>query len=124
MLGVVARPGAARQREIVARTLALGAQLLCGRPDERMEPVQCAGDAAECVADEIMSPYVGELVKQNRQAAIGGPVVAFGGKNDGGRDHAAGEWHSRVITPQESRRLIETESIGDFPQRREPFLRV
>ena len=70
MLGVVGGARPAGQREIVARTLALGPQLLGRGPDERMEPVHGAREPAERVAEEIMTPYMRQLVQQHRATPV------------------------------------------------------
>jgi hypothetical protein len=89
-----------------------------------MEPIQSASESAERVADEVVPSHVCKLVKQNCQTAIRGPVIALGGKNDGRRDDATRERHSRVVTPQQAWRLVETKSVGDFIEWCEPVLRV
>ena len=82
VLGVVCRPRAAREREIVARALALGAKLLGRLPHQRMEPVHRAGDAAQGVSDQIVAANVRELVQQYCATAIERPAIAFCRKND------------------------------------------
>src|SRR6185312_8218215 len=77
MLGVIRRTRAAHQGQIIARTLALGAQALCCRPDQRMKPVHSARDAAECMTDQIPAAHVRELVQQYRAAALRRPSLAL-----------------------------------------------
>ena len=120
MLGVIRRACTAGEREIVARALALGAQPLGSSPHEGMEPVNRAGQSAEGVTDEIVTANVGELMQKHGAPAIEGPRVAFGGKNDGGSEQTACKWHLRVFAAEQARRLVERESIRDFPERIEP----
>src|SRR5438045_3236263 len=97
MLGVIAGPRAAREREIIACTLALRAELLRRCPHQRMEPVNRACEAAECVACKIVTSHVRELVQQNGKATICSPVVAFRRQNNRRMKNSAGERHLRVF---------------------------
>src|SRR6266550_367223 len=120
MFGIVCRPCAACQREIIARALALGAKLLRCLPHERMEPVHRAGDAAERMSDEVVTAYVRELVQKHRAPAIERPPVALRGKNYCRFEKPACKRHVRIFAAEKSRRLVEREPIGDFPERSEP----
>src|SRR4029079_8999967 len=105
MLGVIACPCTTEQREIVTGTLALCAKLLRRGPDQWMKPVQCARDSAQRVTEEVVPADVRELVQQNCETTIGGPVITLGGKNDSRREQAARERHLCVITSQQPRWL-------------------
>ena len=63
VIGIIAGARAAGEHEIVAGALALGAEVARRRPDERMEPVERAGNPAKRVANEIAAPNVGQLVE-------------------------------------------------------------
>ncbi len=73
MLGVIACACTARESEVVAGSLAFVAELPGRCPDQRMEPVDGAGDSAERVADEIVPLHVSQLVKQNRAPSVRAP---------------------------------------------------
>ncbi len=124
MLGVIAWTCAARQCEVVTRALALGAQMFCGCPDERVKPVERAGNPSERVAHEVVASHVGELVQQYRTAPVERPVVAFSRQHDCRTKQTAGEGHSCFVAAQQARGLFQLESVRNFPQRREPVLRV
>ena len=120
MLRVFARTRAAAQHEIVARLLALGAEMLGGAPHERMEPVERARRAAKGVAKEIVALHVRELVREQRAAAFVTPRLGGRGQHDRGRGGAAGERHLDAVAEHEARRLLEVEPVGDFAERHRP----
>jgi hypothetical protein len=124
MFGVVAGSRTAREREIIARALAFVAELFRRRPHERVEPVDGTCKTTECMAHEIAPLHVRELVKKHGPAAIESPALAVRGENDGRRDESAREWHFRIAASEEARRILELETIGDFPERRHPVLCV
>src|SRR5512138_2683503 len=74
MLRVITRACPARQREIVARTLALRAKLFCGRPHKRVEPVDRACETSKRMSDEIVAANMRELMQQHCKPAIRSPV--------------------------------------------------
>src|SRR6266516_3132002 len=124
MLGIVSRACTAGECEIVARTLALGSQLLGCCPHQWMEPVDGAGETPKRVADEVVPTDVSQLVEQHCTSTIEGPRVALGRQNNRGVEDTARKRHLRVLTAQESWRLLERESVGYFPERSEPVFAV
>ena len=120
VLGVIRRARATRKREIVACAFALRAELLGGSPDQRVEPVNRACQPSERVTDEIVTANVGELVQKHSATAIERPRVAFGRQDNGGSEQATCKWHLRVFAAKQARRLVQRESIRNFPERIEP----
>ena len=124
MFGVVSRASATRQRQIVARSLALGAKLLRGGPHQWVEPVHCAGETAHGVSNEIVAAHVRELVQEYCSTAIERPAITLGRKHDCRLEQATGERHLRIFAAEQARRLVERESIRDFPERCDPVFGV
>src|SRR5260221_8371479 len=114
MLGVIAGSRTACKRKIVARALALRAELLRRCPHQWMEPVDRASKSSERVAREIVTSHVRELVQQNGKATISRPVVAFRRQHDRRMKNTAGKRHLRVFASKKSWCFIELEAIGDF----------
>ena len=98
VLGVIRCPGAARQGEIITRTLALGAKLLGGGPHQWVEPVHRTGETPHRVSDEIVTAHVSELVQQHCPTTIERPPVALRWEHDGRREQPACKWHLRILT--------------------------
>ena len=107
------------QRQVVARALALGAQLPRGGPHQRVEPVERAGDAAERVADagragarapsSWISTARAPLERSTRRSRPGARWSA--------ETRPARERHLRVVAAQQPRRGVELEAVGDLVQR-------
>ena len=124
MLRVVSRACSTRERQVVARTLALGTQLFGSGPDERVEPIERTGQAAQGVTNKIVTTDVCELVEQHRPTTIERPPIALGRQNDCRFEHSASERHLRVFAAQESRWLLERESVRYFPEWSQPVLTI
>jgi len=120
VLGVVRRACATSEREIIARPLALRAKPLCCSPDQWVEPVNSARQPAECVTDEIVTANVSQLVQQHGAPTVERPRVALGRKDDCWSEQAARKRHLRIFAAEKAGRLVELETIRDFPERIEP----
>src|SRR3982751_471135 len=120
MVRVVTRSCAAREYEIVARALALGAKPTRGRPHERMEPIEDAGETAKRVADEIAPLHVRELVEEDRATPAVAPALRTRGQNDCRLHDATCKWHLDERAREKPRHGIEIEAIGDLAQWRGP----
>jgi hypothetical protein len=114
MLGVIACARATRESEIITGALTLIAELFCCRPHERMEPVHSARESAERVADEVVTLYVRELMKENCAAPVSVPGFAIYRQHYGRLQESACERHPRVGTSEQAGRLVELESVRYF----------
>ncbi len=99
MLGVIRRPFTTGKCEIVTSALTLGPKLLGRRPDQRMEPVHCAGETPKRMTDKIVTANVSQLVKQDSTSTIERPRIAFRRKHNRRVEYAARERHLRVLAP-------------------------
>ena len=120
VVGVIARPRTARQHEIVARPLALGAQPTRRGPHERMEPIERASNAAKGMTNEIAPLHVRELVKEHGAAAAIVPLLGARRQHDRRFDDAARERHLDEWAREESRHRVEIESVRDLAEWRRP----
>ena len=69
------RPTPCRRRKhhVIARHLALGLHPPPRKPDQRVVPVQGAGDLCDQLREAVPPPGVGHLVQQHRTPLFGGP---------------------------------------------------
>jgi len=124
VLGVVSGACSTCQSQIIARALTLRTKLFRRRPDEWVEPVQRTSEPSERVTNKIVTTNVRQLVEQDRVTSVERPVVAFGGKNDRRRENAAGERHLGVFAAEKPRRLLERQTVGDFPEWSQPVFAI
>jgi hypothetical protein len=120
VLGVVASASPQHEGEIVAGPLALGAQAARGRPHQRMEPVEGAGNAAHHVADQVAPLDVRQLVNQHRASPLGVPGRALGRKDDDRAEESGRERHPDLTALDEARLGVQPETIGDLVERPRP----
>ena len=95
LIGVVGAARARRQHEIVARALALGAQLARRHPRERIEPVRGAGELRDEVRQAVAALHVRELVQQHDADAMRRPGVGVGGHQHRRTEDAPRHRHRR-----------------------------
>ncbi len=117
VLGVLTRTRAEGECQVVAGPLALGAQMSRGGPDQGMEPVQCTGDPAQRVTDEIVPAHMTQLVDQHGGATLGVPFITRGRQHDRRCHEACRERHLHVVAAEQARRGIEAKAVGDLIER-------
>ena len=113
---------AAREHEIIAGALALGSQMLRGRPYQRMEPIECAHDASQRVTQQITATDVRQLVEEHHATALVAPLLGARRQHDSWTQDAAREWHLDRRAHDEPRRMVEIQPVGDVVHRAEPRL--
>src|SRR4029079_16903549 len=93
---------------IVTRHLALYLHPVRGDPDERIEPVDCAGDACDELRQTIKALDVSELVQQDVATLPFRPRRGVGREEKDGRENSPCHRHRRFValekryTPRES----------------------
>src|SRR6266481_1931595 len=65
----------AQQDKVVARSLPLKTQLMSGKPDQRIEPVNRARKLSEALHVQVVAFYVRELMQENGANASPGPSI-------------------------------------------------
>ena len=119
LVGVVGAARARGEHEIVAGTLALGAQAPRRHPGQRVEPVGRAGDLRDEVGQAVAALHVRELVQQHDAEAMRRPGVGVGRHQHRRAEDSPRHRHRGRAGPQEAD-AREPEAAGERLRLREP----
>src|SRR4051812_8122212 len=96
-----------RHHLVVARPLALSAQSPLSDPHERMEPVECADESSQEVAQRVAARYVCQLVTQHDTTMIFRPVEGVFRKKNYRRAPSPRKRRAHYWTRAELDRLVD-----------------
>ena len=109
MFGVRRSSNAARQDKVIAGAFAFDMQSPGGEPDERVEPVQGAGELSQQLSENITTFDVSKFVQEHRSQLLVGPVCCRDGKHESRAENTPNDWDRFVGMKQQRDILADAE---------------